>query len=239
MSYNKNTWINDETELSAENMNHIESGIEEAYGQLLLAVDSEAPEECTTGDRYYNTETNKIYTATGTNTWGTTGVNAELGVFYIILETQNIYTYDGTTLVSVGGGAGGEALPVGTEVDFDGTSADIPIGWEQVDSYSTSEVKTGDTWIDGKPIYRKVLTGNTPSTSNTLLYSATNIEEIVNSYGWVQTQSSTTKKISVNSYSNDGEYNNISLTVGTGIYFNGSYVLGKPYKIVIEYTKSS
>ena len=26
-------------------------------------------------------------------------------------------------------------------------------------AYSTSEVKTNDTWIDGKPIYRKVVSG--------------------------------------------------------------------------------
>ena len=34
------------------------------------------------------------------------------------------------------GGSGGETLPVGTEVDFDGQVADIPIGWEQVSGKS-------------------------------------------------------------------------------------------------------
>lgn len=58
------------------------------------------------------------------------------------------------------GGGGGETLPVGSEIDFDGTTSDIPVGWEQVtnpDSYSTSEVKTNKVWIDGKPIYKKVV----------------------------------------------------------------------------------
>ena len=74
-----------------------------------------------------------------------------------------------------GTGGGGDNLPVGTEVDFDGTSQDIPTGWESVtnpDSYSTSEVKTNMTWIDGKPIYRKVvqingLPNNTETTYQT------------------------------------------------------------------------
>ena len=35
-----------------------------------------------------------------------------------------------------------DSLPVGTEVDFDGTSADIPIGWEQVDSVEELEIPT-------------------------------------------------------------------------------------------------
>lgn len=30
-------------------------------------------------------------------------------------------------------GSGGETLPVGSEIDFDGTTSDIPTGWEQVD----------------------------------------------------------------------------------------------------------
>lgn len=34
-------------------------------------------------------------------------------------------------------------------------------------SYSTTETKTGATWIDGKPIYRKTITGTAPSTANT------------------------------------------------------------------------
>lgn len=64
-----------------------------------------------------------------------------------------------------------DTLPVGTIVDYDG--ATVPDGYEQVASYSTDEVKTGDTWIDGKPIYRIVLNftttagvSNSPTISN-------------------------------------------------------------------------
>lgn len=50
-----------------------------------------------------------------------------------------------------------DTLPVGTEVDYDGST--IPEGWEEVDDpneYSTNEVRVG-TWIDGKPLYRKTI----------------------------------------------------------------------------------
>lgn len=51
----------------------------------------------------------------------------------------------------------GDTLPIGTEVDYDGQTA--PAGWQEVDDpnvYSTTETRIG-TWIDGKPIYRKVI----------------------------------------------------------------------------------
>lgn len=134
MAYTKINFVNDETDASAENFNHMESGIANSYNVSLLAVSETAPSECSTGDKYYNTSTKKIYTATSEDTWGTTGEDPISDILYIVLEERTSYTWDGTDLVSVGGGSGGETLPVGTEVDFIGSSSDIPVGWEQVDS---------------------------------------------------------------------------------------------------------
>lgn len=44
--------------------------------------------------------------------------------------------------------------------------------------YSESEVKTGATWIDGKPIYRKTIPATEPSVSNTTSTTAHNISNI-------------------------------------------------------------
>ena len=63
--------------------------------------------------------------------------------------------YNGTSWETVGGTITGDTLPIGSEVDYVGEN--VPAGWEEVDSYSTSEINTGQTWTDGKPIYRKVL----------------------------------------------------------------------------------
>lgn len=51
-----------------------------------------------------------------------------------------------------------DSMPVGSVVEFTGSSADVPAGWEEVYDYSTTEVNTGKKWIDGKDIYRQVLT---------------------------------------------------------------------------------
>jgi hypothetical protein len=53
--------------------------------------------------------------------------------------------------------SGGDTLPIGAIVDYDGDT--VPEGYEIVaeTTYSTEEQKTGETWIDGRPIYRKVI----------------------------------------------------------------------------------
>lgn len=70
----------------------------------LIAISDTAPAECLAGDKYYNTEDNKIYTAIATDTWGTIGETPVKGVFYIVFNEQSSYSYDGSTLISVGGG---------------------------------------------------------------------------------------------------------------------------------------
>lgn len=104
MEYKRIKWIDDDTELSAENFNHMEEGIENSQNVELIAVTDTAPSTCTIGDKYYNTTDNLIYTATGTNTWDTTGQTPIEGIFYIVFSEQSSYSYNGTTLISVGGG---------------------------------------------------------------------------------------------------------------------------------------
>ncbi len=56
------------------------------------------------------------------------------------------------------------------------------------DNYSTSEVKTNKVWIDGKPIYRKVISNiTTPSTTNSWVSigSVSNVSTLINMYGFV------------------------------------------------------
>ena len=47
----------------------------------------------------------------------------------IYCDTLHCNNYDGPG----GTGGGGEVLPVGSEIDYDGQASDIPTGWEQID----------------------------------------------------------------------------------------------------------
>lgn len=70
----------------------------------------------------------------------------------------------------------GDSLPIGTIVDYDGNT--VPSGYQQVNTYSTSEVKTGDTWTNGKPMYRKVVNGYVQETSSGYPRIQTNLTNV-------------------------------------------------------------
>ena len=104
MAYEPKIWVNDESELSAENFNPMEQGIAGAYPVQLIAISDTAPSQCVENDKYYNTSTKKVYTATGTNTWGTNGETPLEDTAYWLISENGSYAWNGTDLVSIGGG---------------------------------------------------------------------------------------------------------------------------------------
>ena len=147
--------------------------------------------------------------------------------------------------ISGTGSSGGETLPVGTEVDFDGQASDIPVGWEQVDeqpAYSTNETVCG-TWIDGKPLYRIVINTTSPSNEIGTLYntSSLNIDNIINMYCVISASSGSTRlKVKLPYYFADNdagtiwlEGDNINLRLTSSTYRGQSTIL------FLEYTKTT
>lgn len=143
-------------------------------------------------------------------------------------------------------GSGGDTLPIYSIVDYDGDT--VPSGYEEVNSYSTTEVKTGDTWIDGKPIYRKVLTGTLPtgSGSSNDFYLDTNAEVrkvsgfVKSIYNQWWPVPCTYSSAGYNMYlivdgtvSGDSPINKFSIECGS--YYNTS----SKYFIIVEYTKTT
>lgn len=66
----------------------------------LLNITDTAPTTCTTGDTYFNTTDNLIYTATGENTWGT-GVAPEKGKIYVNLTDEGCYRWSGSVMTKI------------------------------------------------------------------------------------------------------------------------------------------
>lgn len=140
-----------------------------------------------------------------------------------------------------------DTLPIGTELDFDGEVSDIPDGWQQttdVNTYSTNEIKTGKTWVDGKPIYRKTLTGNTGSARVNAQYTILtddNIDIITNAEGVCKNKTAPSKAY-ILSFSDtmalvyDTAGSNINKLV---LFMNNSSAATFDYWITIEYTKQA
>ena len=132
-----------------------------------------------------------------------------------------------------------DSMPVGTIVEFDGQASDIPVGWEEItdfNSYSTSEVKTNKTWIDGKPIYRKtfsISTSGTNATWSTNL-SSVNCDNVIKVFGIAGTSN---LKTAILSDTQAVVFR--PSTKAVEIYFNNPGTDTITGYITIEYTKTT
>lgn len=105
------------------------------------------------------------------------------------------------------------------------------------DIYSTAEIKTNKVWTDGKPIYRKVLTGSTPSSSVsswTTLATIPNLDVAINIYGALEG----TSKNFVPRYESNSFYFILSAE-NTDIKYKQVGYNSRNYHIIVEYTKSN
>lgn len=128
-----------------------------------------------------------------------------------------------------------------------GTSQTIGYSQEYVnnallDVYSTTETRIG-TWIDGKPLYRKVINAGTITTTNTQIGSITNPKYIVSIRGTAHSTALSNQTYNIpNVHENMASYyinvlinngNEVRLRFGSGIsQLENVYV-------VLEYTKTT
>lgn len=162
--------------------------------------------------------------------------NPQKDDLWIDTDDNKFQRYTGEEWQNIGG-AGGEVLPVGAEIDFDGDTSDIPVGWEQVanpDSYSAEEVKTNKIWIDGKPIYRTVVNLGARTYSNgtnTINHNISNFDTI------------TFPKFVVKMYDNWYErweiIKDVSINSSTIIIRTSQELTVQDSFIVFEYTKTT
>lgn len=91
------------TPLSSANLNQMQDNMENAIVPIkLVSISDTAPESTNIGDMYYNTTDNKVYTATGTNTWDS-GTTPRYDGFYINTNDNTLFYYNGNTLILSGG----------------------------------------------------------------------------------------------------------------------------------------
>ena len=148
------------TPLSSTNLNQMQDNMEDAIIPIkLVTISDTAPSTATTGDMYYNTTDNKVYTAIATNTWGS-GSTPRYDGFYVNTSDNTLFYYNGATLV----GAGGSQTSINvkneeTTSETDVYSCNYVNNIDNKFNYSSNEQIVGK-WIDGKTLYRKVITFN-------------------------------------------------------------------------------
>lgn len=105
--------------------------------------------------------------------------------------------------------------------------------------YSTNEVKTNKIWIDGKPIYRKVVTGTINASGNNQAILTGDIDSLIDYSGYINDPAENLKLIIGKSTYTDGGSSRIiqisnSLYMG---YANNYHNLS--FYAVVEYTKTT
>lgn len=75
----------------------------------------------------------------------------------VLVSGTSIKTINNKDILGSGNIEVDSGVPAGAIINYDGDT--VPDGYEVVanPTYSTDEVETGETWIDGKPIYRRVM----------------------------------------------------------------------------------
>lgn len=104
-----------------------------------------------------------------------------------------------------------------------------------VTNYSTDEVKTGGTWIDNKPIYRRTFkTTNGKATTDVTLGTIANLAEVISTNGYVKYYNN---HFSLSFFRNDTYYHR------TMVSSNGNVTVHccQPFSAVVtvEYTKTT
>ena len=126
-----------------------------------------------------------------------------------------------------------------------GTITGDNIDWTTTaQSYSTAEVDTGATWIDGKPIYKKTFsfTTNGSTVSTLVQHGISNLGVIVDYNGMLQQSSTTRQPIPRAVADNNSGYN-----IGIGNIGNTQFTLlvgtsvakGVQAYVTLWYTKTS
>ena len=106
-----------------------------------------------------------------------------------------------------------------------------------LDIYSTTETRIG-TWIDGKPIYRKIFTGTITSVSNFSVGTISNFKEAIKIYGTTSFNNYATQ---ITQFWNDNIkiIPQVSNANGDIVINAGALSSNQKYILIIEYTKTT
>lgn len=106
-------------------------------------------------------------------------------------------------------------------------------GIHGVNRYTEDETETGGTWIDGKPIYRRILTGSVPANSAVDIGMITDFDTVIMLRGIVKMTDSGTQVPLLYSY--NGEDVVCGVKADGNVYVN-CYKAGTAH-VIVDYTK--
>lgn len=162
-------------------------------------------------------------------------------------DTLYVYNSDTTFKVQITGGADtdvdsvvytNDTLYVYENNKTFKTEILIPAGGG-LNGYDTTEYLTGKVWIDGKPVYERVIhnyTGPTPLLNFSTYFAPDHIETLLDLRVFCECSRLGSNNSTSYSHMQTYEYNN-NFNRMTTMGNNGFSHCGRPYTIIMEYTK--
>lgn len=111
---------------------------------------------------------------------------------------------------------------------------------DELQTYSTNETRIG-TWIDGKPLYRKVISAGTITASNTTIANIQNIDTLVSIKGSAYSSQFGQKYGIPNVHNSIAEYYINLLVSGNGVVirYGSGFSQFDNVMAILEYTKTT
>lgn len=109
------------------------------------------------------------------------------------------------------------------------------------ENYSTDEQIIG-TWIDGKPLYQRTITGTSPSASGDMPLGLTNVDKIFIDSGYLEAGSYNYIMSMPGYYSGASDFCSVDIMPDkTGVYFQMANArwANRPFVITFKYTKTT
>lgn len=105
-----------------------------------------------------------------------------------------------------------------------------------VDVYSTEETRIG-TWIDGKPLYRKVFQSKTPSTTSSLgtIAIINDLSIVISIEGFFIVESGETRPLNLSNTAITHQISSTSVGMSVGV----STYVDRPLYAILKYTKTT
>lgn len=175
-------------------------------------------------------------------------LDGEIGTLANLTTTSKADLVSATNEVNLGVGTNSSAigtlssLSTTTKTDLVSAVNEIYTLVDELNHFTTTESLTGQTWIDGKPVYRKVLEGGSVSAGGTtnLATGITNLDKVIDAYGFAYdsagdwfplSRAHKNGNYSITYYWN-ASGNNFSVETGSDIALSS-------FVIIVEYTKNT
>lgn len=142
----------------------------------------------------------------------------------------------GTGATSKSGARTNIGITSGTDLPSSGSNGDIFVQYDADFAYSTDEVVTGATWINGKPIYRRTFkVTNGAATTDVTLGTISDLSEVVSMNGYVKYFSN---HFPLSFYRNNTYYHRTQVT-SAGKVLVHCHEAGFTAVVTVEYTKTT